>query len=382
MKKFLFVIFSIFLFCGNAVAFEWGGLFTNESKMKLIPKSNNTDTTSSSFVQDNGLYLWLTTPISKDGNWNFKTEISYNFTFNSESEQKIQNIVDCGLMKISGLIPIKTTLFDISLGRYFVRDKTGAVFSATSDGASCNIHFSKFSVGLYAGYTGFTNLLAGNRFNDFYSDLNLQLYALQAASIPVICNFEISPLFANQNLSVQALANFDCTSGQSFGNKYYGTFVLEGPIVSRLFYTFQSTFGTEAFSSIMNSTSLTFMCFPLKFFSFNVGVQYASGDELIFSPFTTVTVNTINPLKETQYTDGFFPTASLIFFSGPFYSKFDVTAALNLFDSADLIFKGVYGRLAASLNIFSDLQLGLDLNAFVSVNEAVFSAAIKASFVF
>lgn len=385
MKKFLFVIFSIFLFCGNAVAFEWGGLFNNESKMGLVPKSDDDNQGSSSFAQNNGLYLWLSTPISKDNNWNLKTEISYNFKFDSKNEQKIQNIIDCGLLKVSGLIPIKTTLIDISLGRFSVNDKTGSIFSTTSDGAFCNVHLSKFNVGLYAGYTGFTNLLVGNGFNDFYSDSNLQIYVLQAASVPVICNFELPALFANQSLSIQALADFDCTRVQSIGNKFYGTLALEGPIVSKLFYAFQSTFGTEAFSNVMNSTSLTFMCFPLKFFSFNVGVQYASGDELVFAPFKTVTTNVINPLKETQYTDGIFPSVALIFFSGPFYSKFDVTAAFNLFDgfdSAEVFFKGVYGRLTASLNIFSDLQIGLDMNAFVNMNEADFSAAIKASFVF
>jgi hypothetical protein len=135
----------------------------------------------------------------------------------------------------------------------------------------------------------------------------------------------------------------------------------------------------------MNSSSLNFFCYPLKFFSFKLGVQYASGDELVFVPFKTVTTNAINPIMETQYTDGVFPTVALIFFSGPFYSKFEITGALNLFDgfdSSEVFFKGVYGRLAASLNIYSDLQIGLDMNAFVNMNQADFSAAIKASFVF
>ena len=123
MKKFLFVIFSIFLFCGNAVAFEWGGLFTNESKLGLVPKFNSDNQTESSFAQNNGLSLWLSTPISKDNNWNFKAEISYDFEFNPENELKVKNIIDCGLMKISGLIPIKSTLIDLAFGRFLINCK-------------------------------------------------------------------------------------------------------------------------------------------------------------------------------------------------------------------------------------------------------------------
>lgn len=385
MKKFLLVIFSFFLFCGNLFAFEWGGLFKNESKMELMLDSENENKQSSTFSQNNGLFLWLSTPISQDGNWIFKTEISYNFKYNSVSDTKIQNIIDCGLLKVSGLIPLKTGLIDIAFGRFSVSDKTGSIFSTTSDGVSCNVHLSRFNLGVYTGYTGFTNLLTGNGFNGFVADSNVQLYILQAGSIPVICNFELPSLFANQSLSVQALLDFDCTKTKSIGNKMYGTLALEGPIISKLFYSFQTTFGTEAFGNVMNSTSLKVMCYPLQFFNFNVGVQYASGDELVFAPFKTVTANAINPIIDTQYTDGVFPTVALIFFSGPFYSKFEITGALNLFDgfdSADLFFKGVYGRLSASLNIYSDLQIGLDMNAFVNMNQADFSAAIKASFVF
>ncbi len=385
MKKFLLVIFSFFLFCGNLFAFEWGGLFKNESKMELMLDSENENKQSSTFSQNNGLFLWLSTPISQDGNWIFKTEISYNFKYNSVSDTKIQNIIDCGLLKVSGLIPLKTGLIDIAFGRFSVSDKTGSIFSTTSDGVSCNVHLSRFNLGVYTGYTGFTNLLTGNGFNGFIADSNVQLYILQAGSIPVICNFELPSLFANQSLSVQALLDFDCTKTKSIGNKMYGTLALEGPIISKLFYSFQTTFGTEAFGNVMNSTSLKVMCYPLQFFNFNVGVQYASGDELVFAPFKTVTANAINPIIDTQYTDGVFPTVALIFFSGPFYSKFEITGALNLFDgfdSADLFFKGVYGRLSASLNIYSDLQIGLDMNAFVNMNQADFSAAIKASFVF
>lgn len=385
MKKFLLVIFSFFLFCGNLFAFEWGGLFKNESKMELMLDSENENKQSSTFSQNNGLFLWLSTPISQDGNWIFKTEISYNFKYNSVSDAKIQNIIDCGLLKVSGLIPLKAGLIDIAFGRFSVSDKTGSIFSTTSDGVSCNVHLSRFNLGVYTGYTGFTNLLTGNGFNGFVADSNVQLYILQAGSIPVICNFELPSLFANQSLSVQALLDFDCTKTKSIGNKMYGTLALEGPIISKLFYSFQTTFGTEAFGNVMNSTSLKVMCYPLQFFNFNVGVQYASGDELVFAPFKTVTANAINPIIDTQYTDGVFPTVALIFFSGPFYSKFEITGALNLFDgfdSADLFFKGVYGRLSASLNIYSDLQIGLDMNAFVNMNQADFSAAIKASFVF
>ena len=385
MKKFLLVIFSFFLFCGNLFAFEWGGLFKNESKMELMLDSENENKQSSTFSQNNGLFLWLSTPISQDENWIFKTEISYNFKYNSVSDTKIQNILDCGLLKVSGLIPLKTGLIDIAFGRFSVSDKTGSIFSTTSDGVSCNVHLPRFNLGVYTGYTGFTNLLTGNGFNGFVADSNVQLYILQAGSIPVICNFELPSLFANQSLSVQALLDFDCTKTKSIGNKIYGTLALEGPIISKLFYSFQTTFGTEAFGNVMNSTSLKVMCYPLQFFNFNVGVQYASGDELVFAPFKTVTANAINPIIDAQYTDGVFPTVALIFFSGPFYSKFEITGALNLFDgfdSADLFFKGVYGRLSASLNIYSDLQIGLDMNAFVNMNQADFSAAIKASFVF
>ena len=121
-----------------------------------------------------------------------------------------------------------------------------------------------------------------------------------------------------------------------------------------------------------------------------MGVQYASGKEDfngIFIPYSSVTLVEKNPLDGGILSDCLLPSASIVFYNGPFYSKFEVKCDIDIVNTENKLFtfRGYYGSLDSTLNIFSDLQIGFDMNLFVDSvlsQNYIFNATIKAAFAF
>ena len=387
MKKSFVVFCSIFLILTKGFAFEWGGVFDNESTIGYDISPNKNESAEISFTQKNGLHVWLSNTLSKDGIWKLNSEISYIADIKSQREPVFQNILDLTLLKVSGQVPMKNSTIDISLGRFFISDKTDNIFSTTSDGAYLKFNLSTVGIGGYVGFTGLLNSLNVNDILGFNDGNVAQIYKLQYPVVPIILSFDFPSLFANQNLSFQVLGSIDCSN--NVGNKFYGTLLLDGPIYSKLFYTVQTTFGTRNFTNIMNYTSLNLMWFPLSFANFNLGVQYASGNEElngVFSSFSSVTATSKESIKGLPVSDCLLPAASVVFYSGPFYSKFEVKCDLDILNEQGQLFsvRGYYGKLNSTFNVFSDLQIGLDLNLYINVENqnVLFNAVVKAAFAF
>lgn len=388
MKKSFIVFCSIFLILTKGFAFEWGGVFDNESTIGYDISPNKNESAEFSFTQKNGLHVWLSNTLSKDGIWKLNSEVAYIADINPQREPVFQNILDLTLLKVSGQVPMKKSTIDISLGRFFISDKTENIFSTTSDGAYLKFNLSRIGIGGYIGFTGLLNSLNVNGIFGFNDGSVAQIYKLQYPVVPIILSFDFPSLFANQNLSFQVLGSIDC--GNDIGNKFYGTLLLDGPIYSKLFYTVQTTFGTQNFTNIMNYTSLNLMWFPLSFANFNLGVQYASGNEElngVFSSYSSVTTTSKESIKGLPVSDCLLPAASVVFYGGPFYSKFEVKCDLDILNEQGQLFsvRGYYGKLNSTFNIFSDLQIGLDLNLYINATEnqnVLFNAVIKAAFAF
>ncbi|MBO5117287.1 MAG: hypothetical protein J6C25_07275, partial [Treponema sp.] len=113
-------------------AFEWGGVFDNESTIGYDISPNKNKSAEFSFTQKNGLHVWLSNTLSKDGIWKLNSEVAYIADINSQREPVFQNILDLTLLKVSGQVPMKKSTIDISLGRFFISDKTENIFSTTS----------------------------------------------------------------------------------------------------------------------------------------------------------------------------------------------------------------------------------------------------------
>ena len=77
MKKSFIVFCSLFLILSQGFSFEWGGLLNNNSTGVYEVKNSLNEDADFSFNQKNGLYLWLSNPLSEKGNWKLNSEIAY-----------------------------------------------------------------------------------------------------------------------------------------------------------------------------------------------------------------------------------------------------------------------------------------------------------------
>ena len=379
MKRLLVFITTVFLLSSSLFSFEWGGLFSNDSK-GIFTTENDIG-----YVQSNALNLWLSIPISKDNKWKLSSEVSYKYELNVIPKPiNISNIINVPLLKVSGSVNIGNKSIDLSYGRFKVSDYTSKIFNATCDGfyAAFDMQFVEFDC--YVGYTGLTNRLAEKGFlgkNGVVIGNSGDFYVFEESYIPAIINITLPSLFANQSIVVQGLASFDCSSDKN--NKFYGTFSLGGPILSSLFYDVTTTFASTTFKEVSNLSTISVTYFPKKFFGIILGVDYASGSELCFSNFSTVTSYSLSEILSFELSDVFVPSASLLFTASNFFAKFDVKGIMNFNDSIKTQAFAV--NLTSYINVLSDIQLGLDFNALVDIEKKsgnVFALTFKGAFSF
>lgn len=380
MKRFLIIISALFIIISPSFSVEWGGVFNNDSQGMLFEKDEL------GFTQSNAVNLWVRTPVSKSNKWNLSTELQYRYKLKAIPKSiDFLNILDLSLLKMSGSFDIAKNKVGISLGRFTISDSTFKIFNCKSDGAFFEFDFQRVLIDIYAGFTGLTNHLNNAGFLD--SEGNLQslegdLYVFEKPYVPVILQIELPSLFANQSLSIQAFAAFDCSDVSN--NKYYGTVDFSGPILASLFYKFSTTFGSQSFNNLMNYSSFLLMLFPNKFLSANFGVEYASGNQLIFSNFRTVSSYSLSDIATIELTNSIIPSVGVGFTFGNLYAKFDVKCGLEFVNNS-ISFNKVFGKLITYYNVFSDFQLGLDVNALLNVENSfdnAFSVSLKGAFVF
>ena len=107
MKRLLVFITTVFLLSSSLFSFEWGGLFSNDSK-GIFTTENDIG-----YVQSNALNLWLSIPISKDNKWKLSSEVSYKYELNVIPKPiNISNIINVPLLKVSGSVNIGNKSID------------------------------------------------------------------------------------------------------------------------------------------------------------------------------------------------------------------------------------------------------------------------------
>ena len=378
VKKGFCVITVLFFLVSSVFSMEWGGLISNDSSV------GSKDFTSISYLQSNSAYLWLQFPIGKKGDWYFIGEGMYKYKWNVIPQpMQFHNIVDIDTFKVSGSVSLKRIGMDFAVGRYIVTDASGHVFSTLCDGVSWKINFNFLNVGLYGGYTGFTNGLNTNSLigQEGLHTVQGEFYKFNPGYVPAIASFNIPVLLFNQSVGLEACAYFDFT-GSNY-HRYYGTVTLGGPLLSNLFYNIKTTFGTENFTNVMNTTSVDVMLF-IKNVTIKAGGIYASGEHLNFlSPFKTVTSNVIvESSVAPELTNCIVPYVDVMYVSSQYYVELNVKANIRSQNMDDLLFKGIYGTLSTSMNVFCDFRIGLDLKVYYDIEgnkqENLYSATLKA----
>ena len=355
MKKLLVSICTVFLIVSASLsAFEWGGVFKDETGI------TTPDFKDITFNQSNSIVLWAKTPLGKDSDFNFSTEALYKYNLAVTKDYKtFDNIVDLTLFKVSGIITAGEGDLSIDAGRFYTADSTGAVIAQICDGLNIKYSLSRIQAGFYAGYTGLINSLDVTM--AVASEKDNKVYNMAYPYVPVGVKLLFPALFLNQNLTVEGYALFDCGSNKT--NLYYANLVFAGPFTNIIYYNLSSSFGSANFKNFMNYSAFTLYVFPTDTISVTGGLDFGTGDKDKVGAYTAVSSKVADVSAKIVPRVGFtYGTDDLCLdLTGKFilgYADEKYAAAGTEFDV-----NFVY-------NIFSDLQVGLEAKAFFDATEA------------
>ena len=362
MKK---LILSGILACllAPVFAFTWNGVIDNTSKL-----SSNDDFSALTLEQSNGIHLSVNAPFNSTGTLKFVAEGSFKYKLASNFEAKtsdLKMIANCDLFKFAGKWNVGKGIVALDLGRFMISDISGNVFSQKSDGLSLSYDALKFRVGAYAGYTGLQNRLDLSMLNNPQNDANF--YALTAGYVPVMVNLTYKTLFETQTLGIQGEAFIPVANIEDKTKYAYGTLMLNGPIGVIGAYTLKGTVGLSDFKDLMVDGGL-----DLNFYIANTAIMVIGGEFVSFEKdslhyFTPITARTIT--TDPFFAGGVLPKVSFIYAKSNVLTSITGKGVIQMGDETK--FHGVDVTASLICNIFSDLQVGCDLGAFVAVDEVV-----------
>ena len=362
MKK---LILSSIIACllAPVFAFTWNGVIDNTSKL-----SSNDDFSALTLEQSNGVHLSVNAPFNSTGTLKFVAEGSFKYKLASNFEAKtsdLKMIANCDLFKFAGKWNVGKGIVALDLGRFMISDISGNVFSQKSDGLSLSYDALKFRVGAYAGYTGLQNRLDLSMLNNPQNDANF--YALTAGYVPVMVNLTYKTLFETQTLGIQGEAFIPVANIEDKTKYAYGTLMLNGPIGVIGAYTLKGTVGLSDFKDLMVDGGL-----DLNFYIANTAIMVIGGEFVSFEKdslhyFTPITARTIT--TDPFFAGGVLPKVSFIYAKSNVLTSITGKGVIQMGDETK--FHGVDVTASLICNIFSDLQVGCDLGAFVAVDEVV-----------
>lgn len=390
MKKIIASIFAGFFLTAASFAFEWGGVVKNETSVSVADTSNMGSISSYTLSQSDGLYMWLNSNLTADSSWYLSTEALYKYKYNT-ADHAFTNVVDIDLLKITGQSAIGKGMFNTALGRYFVIDNSGVIFAQTCDGVSLKFSMPSFDIALYGGYTGLLNALnvytLGETAISAVEHPSNQFYSLSYGYVPVLATLELPTFLNNQTLAVQASAFIDL--GKEKYNRGYLNLMMKGPVAGAIFYTVSSTFGVANFdfkNTFSNLTNASFSIFAGNIVAFNIGTTYASGKHGIFNSFRGFTSSTAYFSKSQPELSGvLIPDFDVLFAFGA--ASIDLSGKIVFgMPNANIDFNGIEFGLDTVVNIFSDLQLNLNLKGYYDIAgnnaDSYYMATVNLAFAF
>lgn len=361
LKK-LFIFNLLILFCASGMfSLNWSGIIDNNSKI------STSDFSEFTLTQKNSIYLSANAKLGKSG-LHFSGEAMYQIKeilpFSNPENSTFINIADLSLLKISGDYALKKGSLSISAGRFNYYDLTNTVFSQTSDGLYLSYDSMKIKTSLYAGFTGLLNSLnvtmTDVKTYDYY------FYNLAVPYIPVIVDFSYKSFLQTNTLATQLLCFFEPTG--EFTSKYYGTLSLSGPIKTFANYKLNLTVGTQNFNDLMAYADADFSFFIQQKGIISVGVEYASGNQAVFSPFTTITYQTgYNAAIAGAKSSVIIPKLSQLFVTDNMV--FSIYEKLVMLAPQDITINGIEFDINYLVNVLSDVQIAIDALAYFDFKE-------------
>jgi hypothetical protein len=286
-------------------ALETGGLLTNDSKFANAEKNG-----SLKLDQKNGVNLWFRNPVSKDGNCYIAGEGAFQTEYDAtvaDSDKKLKLYADLNLLKLNVKKELESGDITFAAGRFYNSDLSGLVFTQNADGLKLDASLSRFEISLYGAYTGLLNAKNITIIGDT-TDLNdkeKKVYVVANKFMVGGLTISLPYIFASQTISVEGFGTFSLESKKL--NRFYGTFALNGPIVSPVFYNVSSTIGFFKYDNEDmtkgNLTRASISVYPdFKSMSISLNGLYASGKQGPFKAFQGFTKGTaVNSLLEPGY---------------------------------------------------------------------------------
>lgn len=359
MKKLIVSICTAFcLMAAPLAAFEWGGLFSNDSGI------STPDFKSITFQQSDGISLWAKSPLGENTGLYFSSEILYKFNLQVEGgKPSIAHIADLPLLKVSGDVNAGAGILSLTAGRFFYVDSSSAVISQVVDGLSIAYALPVVKVGVFAGYTGLLNAL--NTPMAVSPKKENKVYNMAYPYLPAGLTVEFPSLAGNQSLEFDGYFMLDLGTNKAAEkqNMLYANAVLSGPIANAVYYSAGTTFGFVNFKDLMNYSSLSVMIFPSQTVSVSMGASFGSGEQGPFKDFVSLSTTSITAASKIT------PKLALSFTSGNLYLGLNGDFVLAYEESK---YKPSNTDIGAEFlyNIFSDLQAGFSLNATIDLTEA------------
>ena len=362
MKK---VILSGIIACLLAPIFalSWNGVIDNTSKL-----SSNDDFSALTLDQSNGIHLSVNAPFNTSGTMKFVAEGSFKYDLISNFEAKtsdLKMIADLDLFKFSGKWNAGKGIVTLDLGRFLISDISGYTFTQKSDGLSLSYDALKFKIGAYAGYTGLQNRLNVTMLNNPQENANF--YALTAGYVPVMVNLTYKTLFETHTIGIQGEAFIPVANIEDKTKYAYGTLMMNGPLGVVGAYTLKGTVGLSDFKNLMIDGGL-----DLNFYLANTAIMILGGEFVSYESgslhhFTSITSRTIT--TDPVFAGGVLPKISFIYAKNSVLASVTGKGVLQMGDETK--FHGVDASANLICNVFSDLQIGLDLGAFVAIDSDV-----------
>ncbi|MCR4742497.1 MAG: hypothetical protein K5866_06485 [Treponema sp.] len=376
MKKLLIAVNLLFILLAYPFfSAEWGGAFVNNTEV------SSTDFSSFPIVNAETLNLWVNKEISGDDNWYFSSQISYTNKINiptfTPSDITFSNIIDLDLFKFSGNFDLAKSTVSLDIGRFAVKDNSSIIFDQLCDGALLRLSAPVITCSLYVGYTGLLNsqnltMLAPKRDDSgavVYYEKQSAIYSLSHSFLPLIATFDFPAIKGTQSLSLQFQGYFDLQTveGIEKSDRYYGLVELRGPFGGLVYYDLLSAFGIDMSKTFTNYSKILISIYSKSIFSCNFGAEYASGKHGPFSRFTGVTSKlAYHALSNPEYGGLLLPLVDFTLSGDKLYLDIICKAVIGLPETS-FVFSGVDGQVALYFDIFSDLQLGFNLAAFMDM---------------
>ncbi|WP_407425055.1 hypothetical protein [Treponema sp.] len=355
-------------------SFDFGGLLSNTTKFSGKEVSDLT------LDQKNSISLWLKTPVSEDGLSYFVTEGSFSTEYDDSipaSDDKLLLTGDLSLFKLVIHQELSSGDLTISTGRFYNEDLTGIIYSQNGDGLKAEFQGARFNVSAFGVYTGLLNAKNTTILTDAspantspeLSDKPKKLYVLADKYAVAGLVFDLPNLIAAHGLSLEGLASVSLDSETADYNRFYGTVLLSGPIVSSVFYDLSSTLGFSKYDDgdmeKSNLSKIAVTAYPsFKSMSVSLNGVYASGKQGSFEFFKGFTSNSaVNSLAEPEYSA--LAKAGLSATIKPVSNVLAALSADMVFDAAkEIEYQGFQYSANANWQIVSDVSAGLSFGQY------------------